>query len=137
MAQKPYTRENPPQYDKIRQFAEYKLFIDWFCTPQEKREFKTQGELAKHLGVHFTTLSNWKLMPEFRKDVLGLIAEKLGVEAPEIIASWGSRLKRESTAADIKLLLQYALDWKENTKVTVESDDIKSLTEAIAELAKK
>ncbi len=38
-------------------------FAQWLVLPESKRQPKTQGELARELGVSRTTLSTWRRLP--------------------------------------------------------------------------
>lgn len=53
-------------------------YIDWLVTPSPDRLPRTQGEMAKMLGVDPTTLRRWEKKPVFKKEWDRRVAEIQG-----------------------------------------------------------
>jgi len=58
---------NPEQkLELLREISDPRArFLEWLATPQSERDPRTQRQFAKSFGIHETTLSRWKLDPEF------------------------------------------------------------------------
>lgn len=50
-------------------------FMAWLATPESERRPRFQRDLAGILGVHETTLSEWKRIPGFGQAVLSMAVE--------------------------------------------------------------
>lgn len=132
-----YSKDAPPPYDRVKLYPEYHRFVDWYSTLSILRNPKSQDELAKEMGLHATTLSKWKLMPEFEKDVYDAMKPKLKFESVDVLNAWVHRLKRNSAPGDIKLVLQWLHDYEESTKSKVESDELKDIASALKAIANR
>ena len=55
--------------------------IHWLTLPEEARRPKTQRELAKQLGYHENTISEWKRLPGFAAAVMAAKRALISVEA--------------------------------------------------------
>lgn len=120
-------------YENVSLKPSYQAFVLWRATLEKVREPKTQEELAEQLGVGMSTLSRWASMPEFRLDVGRKVLEALGHKAPQVLLSWADRLTGESTAADIRLFLEYVNDFK--STLNLESPELKRLADRFDDLA--
>lgn len=60
-------------------------FQAWLALPSAARNPKTQQALAKALGVHETTLPDWKRMPGFTEAVYALVLSEVKSELAPIL----------------------------------------------------
>lgn len=93
--------------------AEKEAFKFWLALPSWERDPKTHQDLAAKLGVHPTTLSDWKQDDGFMEDVYRLartrvrkeyssdVYHRMGVEASGVFGN----------AQDRKLFLEYFEKW--------------------------
>lgn len=72
-------------------------FIQWLALPKAERRPKSQRELATVLGVHESTLSDWKHLPEFIDDVNALARQMVKEDVPEVLAV----IRREAKKANL------------------------------------
>jgi len=107
---------------------EYKQFIEWMATPPALRAMKDQRQLALHLGVHESTLSDWKRLDDFWKNVDSLMNAWGRSRTIEVINAFYKKIINNPTASDIKLWLQYFEGFKPNQKVIVEDNSAREQT---------
>jgi hypothetical protein len=71
--------------------GERELFMEWLATVRSERQPATQGELARLLGVHVTTLSRWKHEPGFIRELIRRVRTKYADRLPGIISAVAAR----------------------------------------------
>lgn len=104
-------------------------FLIWMATPPKQRRPGTQEKLAKELGVHYNTLTNWKSMPGFISTANKLSIRFLSEAVPEIIAKL-KELAVDGNMNAIDRTLELTEVW--NKKQTIEHKFI--LEDALNEL---
>jgi len=67
------------------------VLVAWYCIPIERREPRTQLELAKMLGIHLQTLLRLKRSPDFRNSVANNVRADFACRLPEMIEKLVSR----------------------------------------------
>ena len=93
--------------------AEFNQFVQWISVPEHLRELKTQGDFSKKYNVSEKTLSEWKQRDDFWRAV-EIEWRKWGrVKTSNVIARFYATTMKEGKTSDIKLWLQYFLDWSE------------------------
>ena len=108
--------ESNPKNPKTKALVKPLIFNEfamWMALPEPMREIKTQGEFAKKFGVHQDTLSDWKKKPEFWKIVEQEWNHFGRTKTANVIAKFYKTTMTEGKTSDIKLWLQYFLDWSE------------------------
>ena len=99
----------------------YKEFIKWIAIPEPLRELKKQGDFAREFGVGEDTLSAWKKRDDFWKAVEVEWRQWGKIKTSNVIARFYTKvIGKEATTADIKLWLQYFLDWSEKIEGRIE-----------------
>lgn len=96
-------------------------FIEWLALPKSERKPKTQGAFAKELGVHETTLSDWKKLPGFMGEVTTLARGQLQNALTDIYAA----LVKAASSGDvqaIKLALEVSGEYTPKQKVDLDVD---------------
>lgn len=84
-------------------------FIEWLCTPKDKRKVHTLQDLSKLLNVSPTTLSSWKHSEEVKKAVFKRKKQLAGIDTlPSVIDALAERAI--ATNPD--------LDWKAANKAS-------------------
>ena len=108
----------------------FNQFALWLSTFEGIREPRTQEEFAKKFGVCIDTLSDWK-----KRDDLWQAVEqewkKWGREkTTNVMNTLYTKIMQEGESANIKIWLQYFLDWveKQETKVRIEKLEEISMT---------
>ncbi len=97
--------ENDNGYFKMTKRA----FVEWLCTPKEKREIQTAQALSEQLNISPTTLSNWKHSKEVKEAVFKRKKQLAGIEElPSVIDALAYRAM--ATNPD--------LDWKAANKAS-------------------
>ncbi|WP_149093410.1 phBC6A51 family helix-turn-helix protein [Paenibacillus terrae] len=109
--------------------------IAWMAQP--KRGGKTYDELAEIIGVHRSTLFEWKKNPVFEAELKRQMVRNSQDKLPELIESLADIAMRDGNAAMAKLALQ--INGLLTDKVEVEtkdagSTDIEALKARIAAL---
>ena len=88
-------------------------FAKWMAVPEPLRELKTQGEFSERFKVSEQTLSAWKGRDEFWK-LVEIEWRHFGrTKTSNVIAKFYNMTMKEGKTSDIKLWLQYFLDWSE------------------------
>lgn len=101
---------------------QYLEFIAWTALPPGLRKPSSQRKLAKRLGVHETTLSDWKRRDDFWDLVRSFIKDWARTKTPEVVQAVfeGATMVGESgQAANAKLWLQYIEDWAERQHISI------------------
>lgn len=73
-------------------------FMRWLAMSKKARVPKTQQQFAKEIGVHETTLSDWKRIDGFMAEVKLISVSLVDDEVPEVIAKIVSQAKQGSFA---------------------------------------
>ena len=108
--------ESNPKNPKTKALVKplvFNEFAKWMAIPEPFRDIKTQGEFAKKFGVHQDTLSDWKKKDSFWKIVEGEWRHWGRQKTTNVIAKFYNMTMKEGKTSDIKLWLQYFLDWSE------------------------
>jgi len=112
----------------LRNPAGYLELIDFLGTPPHLREYDTQAELAKQIGVDTGTLSDWKKREGFWEDVRekrkNYIREEMLTAS---ISAMYRKILKEGGAPEVKLLHQLADEFVEKSEVT-NKNTIKALS---------
>lgn len=93
--------------------------IAWMAQP--KRGGKTYDELAEIIGVHRSTLFEWKKNPVFEAELKRQMVRNSQDKLPELIDSLSTIAMRDGNAAMAKLALQ--INGLLTDKVEVETKD--------------
>lgn len=75
----------------------------WLATPPVLRVPLYQGQFAKQIGVHETTLSDWKKLEGWQEEVDALIRATLGEALPGAVKA----LKDKAQAGEFQHLKMY------------------------------
>ena len=98
----------------------FKEFVNWMSTPEPLRKIKTQGLLAKGIGVCPDTLSDWKKRDDFWKEVQKVWNQWGKEKTANVIISFYRRIiGGKAAAGDFKLWFQYFLGWAEKNEANV------------------
>ncbi len=116
---------------------EYQQFIEWMATPPRLRVVKDQRQLATQLGVHESTLSDWKRTEGFWQSVNKLTNEWGRSRTVDVLNAFYKKVVANPTAGNVKLWLEYFEDFKPNKKVTIEDDNARQQTEILDEILDK
>lgn len=76
------------------------IYLDWLASPKSLREPKTQTDLADKLGVHRTTLTNWRDLEGFKDERLRRIFSYFTPDTPDIVVA----LRDKSLMGDTKAI---------------------------------
>jgi hypothetical protein len=68
-------------------------FMLWLAMPKRARSFKTQQRFAAHIGVHESTLSDWKRVDGFMAEVKAISVSLVDHDVPDIIHKMVSQAK--------------------------------------------
>ena len=102
----------------------YKEFIKWMAVPEPLRRLKKQADFAKAFGICPDTLTNWKQRDGFWELVEVEWRFWGKVKTSNVIAKFYTKVMgKGSTTADIKLWLQYFLDWSEKIENKIDHGD--------------
>jgi hypothetical protein len=74
---------------------QYKFQL-WLALPSSIRKPKTQRAIAEELGVHESTLSDWKKLPGWRDAVNTLALDLVRDDVPDVLASTRREAKKGS-----------------------------------------
>lgn len=96
-------------------------FIEWLALPKAQRKPKTQTEFAKSIGMHETTLSDWKKLPGFMSEVTAIAREQLRDALSDV---YGALVKRalDGDVQAIKLALEVSGEYTPKQKVDLDID---------------
>lgn len=114
------------EYQTVQDPLKLQAFIYWIMLPKKLREPKTHGAFAKKIGVSQDTLTDWKRLPKFWREVQQEQQGHFRERAAEVLHGLTERAIGGNPSA-IKLYLQYVLGWSE--KYTFEEDIPRTLTE--------
>jgi len=117
-----------PILDQIYKEEEFLAFIDWIGLPSPERVPKNQRELAFHLGVEESTLSNWKKTNGFWEEVRKKRIEWAKDKTSNVLLGLYRRALKEGGASEVKLFLQYAGEFNEKTILELEGKVEKELS---------
>ncbi len=90
----------------IYKVPEFLKFTEWYSTPRDLREIKTQKEFAISVGVCEDTLTDWKYHPKFAFLVQSNISGWVKDRIPEVINSLYEQATGEGKVGHIKMFLQ-------------------------------
>lgn len=68
-------------------------FMFWLAMPKRARKLKTQQKFAAHVGVHESTLSDWKKIDGFMAEVKQISISLVDHDVPDIIHKMVSQAK--------------------------------------------
>ena len=92
----------------IKLFHEFLRFVNWKATPRQLREFETQKEFAKAIGVSEDTLTDWKKHPQFdalvRQNINGWLVDRI----PDVIGGLYEKAVAKRNAKDVEAFLRLA-----------------------------
>jgi hypothetical protein len=109
--------------------SDYRTFVKFYAMPSIFRDqeygFRTETDFAKNNNLNRETLTEWKKMVNFRKDVDNQLLKWGADKTPDVIASLFRTILKEGKASEVKLWLQYIKNWKEGTTVetTIKEDN--------------
>jgi hypothetical protein len=72
-------------------------FVAWLALPKAQRQPKTHMLLAREIGVHQDTLTDWKRLPGFMDDVNALARELVKHDIADILGV----IRREAKRANL------------------------------------
>jgi len=125
-----------PRKKALSKLDVFKEFILWMSVFEAIREPRTQQEFAKKFGVCEWTLSQWKKRDDFW-NAAEQEWKKWGREKTiNVINKLYTKIMQEGESSNIKLWIQYFLDWteKQETKVKFEKlEEISVMIRAIIE----
>jgi hypothetical protein len=76
--------------------ARQRIFMEWLALSSEERIPLTQGALAKEIGVHETTLCDWKKLPGWEDELKARIMARMGDALPDVAYSFKAEAKKGS-----------------------------------------
>lgn len=96
-------------------------FIEWLALPKAQRKPKTQAGFAELIGMHETTLSDWKKIPGFMAEVTTIAREQLRDALSDV---YGALVKRalDGDVQAIKLALEVSGEYTPKQKVDLDVD---------------
>lgn len=100
----------------IKELQKLLIFIKWIAIPKDEKGVKTHTEFARHFGVSKDTLTDWKKLPHFWKEVE--IHEEPFFHSKRSEYMYGqvkSAIKGNPQSA--KLLLQKYESFRESTRI--------------------
>ena len=74
--------------------ARQRTFLEWLALPSWERTPVTQGLFAKEIGVHESTLSDWKRLPGFEDELHSMIRARLGDALPDVVGAFKGEAKK-------------------------------------------
>lgn len=91
-------------------------FVKWFGIPKEVKRLKTQSEFATAFGLSIDTLTDWKKLNGFYKEVELYHSSEMKRFMPDIGMSIVKSAKK-GNAKSAELFLKYYMGWSEKVKV--------------------
>lgn len=119
---------------------EYLRFVMWCALPSKIRSPKTQGELAEQLGVHETTLSDWKRKEDYPDLVRKFIKEWARDRTSDVVDAiyqGAISVGDKGQAANAKLWLQWVDEWAESADVNVYDVNREARAKSLLEVYEK
>ncbi len=118
----------------VRHTSEYLAFIDWAATPSMKREITTMQEFAASIGVNNNTLTEWKKREGFAEAVRQARKRYFGGDmVGDVLMGLYKKCLKDGTAAEVKLLMQYVGELREDGAVSMSPE----LQKAIDKISNK
>jgi len=112
----------------------YIRFVQWFASPEPLRIPRTRQELAKEMRIGADSLTEYTKREGF-EDAVMAEWKKWGFEkTSNVLAKLYQSIIEKGASAEIKLWLQFFLEWQEKITAKIESEDIKKLTEEISKI---
>ena len=102
-----------PKNKLLSKPKEFEEFAKWMAIPEPFRDIKKQQDFSKAFNVSEKTLSNWKTKDSFWKIVETEWRHWGRQKTTNVIAKFYNMTMKEGKTSDIKLWLQYFLDWSE------------------------
>jgi hypothetical protein len=93
-------------HSSVQQPLNLEKFIEWIALPRTLRKPKTQKEFAKSIGVNQDTLSDWKKLPNFWKEVNLYHRLYFRSQTADVLNGLLQTAKT-GRAAEVKLFLEY------------------------------
>ncbi len=116
--------------------AEFEEFVRFMALPYVIREkeygFKTQGEFAKKYNLSPDTPTEWKKREEFEDKRKATIKRWFKDRTPNVIQGIYGKARRDGSAPEAKLWLQYIEEWTEKSEVEHKADALNRLLDEIS-----
>jgi len=119
--------------EHILKKKEYEEFIEWTALPRPLRVLKEQKEFALSVGVDPATLSQWKKEEGFWDEVRKLRKYWIKDKVSDVVMGLYEKAKEQGSAPEVKLFLEFAGEFKEETIQTIRQE----LSEEDKELLKQ
>lgn len=96
-------------------------FIEWLALPKSQRKPKTQALIAVDIGVHETTLSDWKKIPGFMDTVTTLTRNQVRDAMADV---YGALVKAAANGdvQAMKLFFEMSGEYTPKQKVDLDID---------------
>ena len=115
---KPEVKNNPfSSRSGLHKPDVYQLFVVWMSLPQPERYPKTQKEFAAKYGIHQDTVVDYKKRKGFWDDVQLMWKDWGKEKTSDVMKKFYDTLMSKGSASDIKLWLQYFLNWAERHNI--------------------
>lgn len=118
---------------------EYIEFAEWMAIPPALRQFKDQRSLASHLGLHESTLSDWKKLDSFWAEVEQRRFFWGKCKTNEVIYAFYNKIIKNPTASDVRLWLEYFENFRPHkpNKVVIVDNNTREQTEKLDAILNK
>ncbi len=93
-------------HSSVQQPLNLQKFIEWIALPRTLRKPKTQKDFAMSIGVNQDTLSDWKKLPNFWKEV-NLYHRLYFRSHTADVLNGLLQMAKTGRAAEVKLFLEY------------------------------
>ena len=112
-------------------------FVDWAALPPNARNPNTQKELAKKLGVDEDSLTNWKQLEGFWKEVEDRCKDETASRLPEVMKALVDSIVEDRSPRNIVTYLEYVQDWSKKLRIEDETPARNLTPEEQAEIKEK
>ena len=106
---------------RVQNPLKLRAFIEWLVLPGAMRRPKTQKDFATKIGVNQDTLTDWKKLDGFWKEVQEEQQYHFKTQTSEVLYGLTKKAKEGNPAA-VKLYLQYFCGFSEKQTVREESN---------------
>ncbi len=105
----PTHSDNATIIPALQRVPEFLQFTQWFATPRQFREPKTQKDFAKLVGVSEDTLTDWKRHPNFWPLAQEAMGTWIQEQVPDAIGALHQKiLIKKASAKEIEIFLRLA-----------------------------